>query len=711
MDPPAFSLYADAPSSDPATVTFNVPSAAARSAPSPAAAAASVNDSGTGRDVPASNMPASSRASRSSSIVLPWEYDCALPSLDCSSKRSLGAHPYAAFADADDNLFTGMFASVTKALRTALVPPDTDNTLSLRDFLIRWRHTSTSADARVAEVVDAHVMLTQDDVTPLSAAVHSFMAYSSSSKFLSDTERRLCRALKDEVYSHYSVLSLSHVPSPVFPPDSHGNAPCIRLIGIEFSSLPTKRLEPPRFLLIYSRSYHHILDSPENFTFIDVYDTGAATLHCLLRTCCISGHLVSASIDFNLKLIACIAASESLSAGSDFAPSLSGSNSVAAESSAAYWSHQSSAVSTANPTNNSSEALNTVLSSVDDGAFPESSAAGARTASTTAGPQRESKATCSSLRVNVDGLSATMPVLDDLILSRNDSALSTGILGFRQQFDYRTFIWTFKNAGVAASAPHAASSHSLSSDVDDLQLEWYDDESLFSKTCNIIPLTNAAPILLRLRQEEFVLVSGREKLRRLATEKEMRECPRLCLPSLMLDQIFVDKPPPNRVLPYSGDAAPDGVLASRVLFYQWFPSDFQLLVVSVLKSAKAHDVYDKAMKDNQNPKFVAIQAIVRLFRLDTSLKKGRPALIELLADKISIKWPNLAMQERSRRDLAQHVSISTAGMKKRSFSSDSASTPLTPGPPTPSSFASSAATVSYVSPPPVAFVVTALTLF
>jgi len=98
---------------------------------------------------------------------------------------------------------------------------------------------------------------------------------------------------------------------------------------------------------------------------------------------------------------------------------------------------------------------------------------------------------------------------------------------------------------------------------------------------------------------------------------------------------------PHRVLPYTCDAAPDGIVASRVLYYQvacvrervcvcmhacvcvcvfvcvrvrmclcvcafvnvcvcvyvrsrflqWFPCEFQLLVVSVLKSTKAHDAY------------------------------------------------------------------------------------------------------------------------
>lgn len=224
----------------------------------------------------------------------------------------------------------------------------------------------------------------------------------------------------------------------------------------------------------------------------------------------------------------------------------------------------------------------------------------------------------------------------------------------------------------------------------------YDDESVFSKTCNIIPMTNAAPILLRLRQEEFVVVGGREKLRRLATDKELRESPRLLLPTLILDQIFVDKPPPNRVLPFASDAAPDGVLASRVLFYQWFPCDFQLLVVSVLKSVKAHQAYDSAMRDTQNPKFVAVSAIVRLFRLEHSLKKGRPTLVELLSDKISIKWPNQAMQERSRAAFAHAVCSSAASMKLKRFGSDGTPTPLSPGPPTPSSVASTTAITSYV---------------
>lgn len=209
-------------------------------------------------------------------------------------------------------------------------------------------------------------------------------------------------------------------------------------------------------------------------------------------------------------------------------------------------------------------------------------------------------------------------------------------------------------------------------------------------------MTNAAPILLRLRQEEFVVVGGRDKLRRLASDKELRESPRLLLPTLILDQIFVDKPPPNRVLPFANDAAPDGVLASRVLFYQWFPCDFQLLVVSVLKSVKAHEAYDSAMRDTQHPKFVALSATVRLFRLENSLKKGRPTLVELLSDKISIKWPNQAMQERSKVAFAHAVSSSAASMKLKRFGSDGTSTPLSPGPPTPSSVASNTATISYV---------------
>jgi hypothetical protein len=215
-------------------------------------------------------------------------------------------------------------------------------------------------------------------------------------------------------------------------------------------------------------------------------------------------------------------------------------------------------------------------------------------------------------------------------------------------------------------------------------------------------------MLLRLRQEEFVITSGRiEKPKRLSTEKEARECMKLRLSSLVFDQVFVDKPPPNRVLPYVCDAAPEGIIASRVLYYQWFPCDLQLLVVSVLKAFKSNDAYDKAMLDSQTPAFVSLIASVRLFRVDATTKKGRPALVVLVSDVISIKWPNLAMQERSRRALAQHMSSTAAAASaatprsgfSRQFSAgsvggDSYSSPLSPDPHSPSPFASNASALS-----------------
>jgi len=265
--------------------------------------------------------------------------------------------------------------------------------------------------------------------------------------------------------------------------------------------------------------------------------------------------------------------------------------------------------------------------------------------------------------------------------------------GIRQQFDYRTFVWSFRNA---ASTPHTnpLQPHGPSPmTLDDLQLEWYDDESIFSKTCNIVPVANAAPFILRLHQEEFVSIGGRvEKLRHLASEKERRDACKLRLPCLSLDQIFVDKLPPNRVIPFCSDTVADGIIASRVLFYHWFPAEFKLLVVSVLKSAKARAAYTSAMEETITPAFVALTACVQLFRFDAA-KKGRAALVQLLSDAISIKWPNFAMQEHSRREFAEFVSVSCATPRPRggSFNSGGVSTPLSPAPVTPSSAAASAA--------------------
>jgi hypothetical protein len=371
--------------------------------------------------------------------------------------------PYAAFADADDNLFTGMFASVSKALKIALVPQDTSNPSSLKDFLIRWRQSSCAADARVAEVVDAHIMISIDDVAPLSAAVHSFMVYAAAANSLTDLERRLCVALKEEVYAHYSVLFASHVPLPVFPPDSLGNVPCVRLIGIEFSSLPNKRLEPPRFLLLYSRSYHHLPNSPENFTYIDVYDSVSGDLQCLFRTCCITGHIVSASIDFNLKLVACIAASESISGEPDTPPSQDIASAFSGGSSSAYWSLQSSTVASAAAHVDSTSLYPVAAENVRDfGAVPTSFGDNSTAQETVHGHRKPE----SSLRINVDDIGTFTPATEASGLSRS----SSGKFAIRQHFDYRTFVWSFRNS-VADSAPD---SHSApASDVDDLQLEWY----------------------------------------------------------------------------------------------------------------------------------------------------------------------------------------------------------------------------------------------
>ena len=107
--------------------------------PSPAASSPCLRASASYSVMELRATGSTNRPSLSQNIVLPWEFDSCLASLDVDSKRSVGAHPYAAFADADDNLFTGMFASVSKALKIALVPPDTSNPSSLKDFLIRLR--------------------------------------------------------------------------------------------------------------------------------------------------------------------------------------------------------------------------------------------------------------------------------------------------------------------------------------------------------------------------------------------------------------------------------------------------------------------------------------------------------------------------------------------------------------------------------------------
>lgn len=227
--------------------------------------------------VRSSSAPAASTSA--SSIVLPWEYDCSLPRAGSSSRISTGAHPYAAFASADDNLFSGVYASVTKSLKAVLIPPDTPLPSSLKDHLTLWRHTAQPCDARVADVVDAHIATSHDSVAPLSAAVHTFMMYAAACKSLTPLERRLCQSLKDDLYNDYSLLSLAAGPSPVFQTDSAGNIPCVRLIGIEFSSLD--RCDPPRFLLIYSRSYHHVRTPP--LTIIP--------LLCIKRLSCAGAHL------------------------------------------------------------------------------------------------------------------------------------------------------------------------------------------------------------------------------------------------------------------------------------------------------------------------------------------------------------------------------------------------------------------------------------
>jgi hypothetical protein len=247
--------------------------------------------------------------------------------------------------------------------------------------------------------------------------------------------------------------------------------------------------------------------------------------------------------------------------------------------------------------------------------------------------------------------------------------------GIRQQLDYRTFIWSYKafSSTLPSVTQPPESSPALNPPHEDLQLEWFDGESLLPKTVHLVPLSNAAPILIRALHEEFVITSSREKLRRLASDKEMRECPRTRLFSLIVDQVHLDKPAPNRVLPYSCESAPDGVIASRVLFYQFFPSDFQLLVVSILpKSSKALDAYNNSMNEAQPAAFVSLIALVRLLRVES--KKGRPVFVELLADVISIKWPNISMQERSRRLFFNHVQASSASKSGLSSSPD-ASTP------------------------------------
>jgi hypothetical protein len=627
-------------------------------------------------------------SARSASIVLPWEYDCSLPPTDSSFKSSAGVHPFAAFLGSDDSLFSGLHSSVSKALKTVLLSADSSPSIApnpppLREALIQWRKTSSS-EARIAEVVDALISITHDDASPLGAAVHAFMAYAATSTVLTDLERRLCHHLKDELYCNFSVLSLSAGPLPIFPRDSAGNIPCVKLIGVEFSSL--KRLDTPRFLLIYSRSYLHIPDSPEMFTFIDVYDTVSCRLEPLLKTCCIAGTLVSASIDFSLKVLVCVVASEGLREIDDVVhsqESISSADNASLSSSAAasalYWLDQSTAAAkilSPHPEDGAASGPAAAAEHLDgDAALSNDSNSNSATSS--------ELARGASLKVDVSSnlppTSAWHAAAGNINQIRSDSCRLSAV----EQFDYRCFVWTFRNIESKASpltpTGEDQSPFPLS---DDLQLEWYDEECMFPKTCNIISIENVAPILLRFRQEEFVQVgkigNRVEKLFRTATEKDMRECVRLSLPALMLDQVFVDKPPPNRVLPCSIDLAPDGVIATRVLFYKWFPCECQLLVVSVLKSEKAHRAYDRAMREFQTPEFVPLAAIVRLFRLDVSVKKGRPALEQLLADVISIKWPNLAMQQRSRHEIAQVASpmpLSRSG---------SGQTPLSQGPETPS---------------------------
>lgn len=591
---------------------------------------------------------ANSATTRSSSIVLPWEYDCSLPNSESNSKSNSGAHSFAAFLGSDDNLFTGLYASVTKALRTVFLSSDGANS-PLREVLLHWRHSSSS-EHRVAEVVDALLSISYDDISPLSAAVHSFMLYASSSQNLTHTERRLCTVLKDELYSNFSVLSLSPSRRPTFPPDSAGNLPCVKLIGTEFSCL--RRPEPPRLLLIYSRTYPRSPDSPETLTFIDVYDTITHKLEALLKTNCISGSILSASIDFNLKVFACVAASGGPRTRD--VPMFSKESASGCNSSAAYWTYQS----------------------VSASAIVQTSLAHCVDTSPSHGDNKSD-----NLRVDVSNLppsACDFANSDEASLARSESGRNHAW----QYLDYRTFVWSFRNLDSKASPAHI----SPLGNSDDLQLEWYDDECIFVKSCNIVTVENSAPILLRLRQENFVqcgkLGSRVEKLLRLATDKETRECVRVSVPTLLLDQLFLDKPPPNRVLPCPLDSAPDGVIASRVLFYQWFPSEFQLLVVSVLKSEKAYRAYDAAMREMQTPEFVSLAAIVRLFRFEASSKKGRPVLEQLLSDVISIEWPNFAMQELSKRALAHHAAA-VAAAPSRSASSDGSFTPLSPGPSTP----------------------------
>jgi hypothetical protein len=487
---------------------------------------------------------AASASPLSSSIVLPWEYDCALPSSDSDSKGSAGAHPFAAFIGSDDNLFSGLHASVSKALRSIFLSPNPADQQPLRETLIQWSQSTTS-ERQVAEVVDAFLSISHEDISPLSAAVHSFMTYASLSKSLSDIERRLCVHLKGELYCNFSVLSLSPGALPVFPTDSAGNIPCVRLIGMEFSSL--KRLDHPRILLIYCRSYLHIHDSSENFTFIDVYDTVSCKVEPLLKTCSITGFILSASIDFNLKVLVCVAASECSIGVNDVMPSQeSGSNdnhvALSADASAAYWLHQSAAVAAVVQSNSEcsvENATNTQEQQQQQQQQPDQNDTDLSQAKSFHHP---------SLRVDVTNSSHGAVGSEKPTLGQSSPARYPTY----QHLDYRTFVWSFRNVESKAISPlQAFDTHSPYAGSDNLQLEWYDDECLFPKTCNVVAIENAAPILLRFRQEEFVQVgkvgSRVEKLLRVASDKEIRESVRLSLPSLLLDQLFLDKPPPNRV--------------------------------------------------------------------------------------------------------------------------------------------------------------------
>jgi len=92
----------------------------------------------------------------------------------------------------------------------------------------------------------------------------------------------------------------------------------------------------------------------------------------------------------------------------------------------------------------------------------------------------------------------------------------------------------------------------------------------------------------------------------------------------------------------------------------------------------------------------------QLTPLMSHVPQGRPALVLLLSDVISIKWPNAAMQEKSRRELARHMSAAAAAAAaaadttprngfSRQFSSGSVgggsySSPLSPGFNSPTSF-------------------------